>query len=65
MNQTPKELPTTVASRMAFAMIGQEKKTISCPKDTQFVGKIALVTGSTGGIGKEISLGLLKKVVFF
>lgn len=61
MNQSPRELPASVLSRIVLAVINQRKGTMSCPEVTQFTGKIALVTGSTGGIGKEISLGLLKR----
>jgi NAD(P)-dependent dehydrogenase (short-subunit alcohol dehydrogenase family) len=43
------------------AMIGQGAKSLHCPEEPRLDGRIALVTGATGGIGAEIVRGLVRR----
>jgi NAD(P)-dependent dehydrogenase (short-subunit alcohol dehydrogenase family) len=59
LSMNARELPSSFFSRLSLAIFFQKQNTKICPEETIFKNKIALVTGSTGGIGKEIALGLL------
>jgi protochlorophyllide reductase len=56
-------LPETAAARsplrrMLAASLGQARRTPRCPDTPRLDGRLALVTGATGGIGVEIARGL-------
>lgn len=57
------ELPATSAARsplrrMLRASFGQARRTPRCPDAPRLDGRLAVVTGATGGIGVEIARGL-------
>lgn len=47
--------------RMMAASFGQEKYTPRCPETPRLDGRLAVVTGATGGIGLEIARGLARR----
>lgn len=47
--------------RMLGSMLGQARRTLRCPDGPRLDGKLAVVTGATGGIGLEIARGLAKR----
>jgi NAD(P)-dependent dehydrogenase (short-subunit alcohol dehydrogenase family) len=47
--------------RMRAAAFGQARRTPRCPETPRFDGRLAVVTGATGGIGLEIARGLAKR----
>jgi len=48
-------------SRVMRSLLGQGKRTQLCPDSPRLDGKIALVTGGTGGIGHEVVRGLASR----
>lgn len=46
---------------MAGASFGQARRTRRCPEAPRLDGKLAIVTGATGGIGLEIARGLARR----
>ncbi len=50
--------PRGFVPRMMFSMLGQGRGTQICPDTPRLDGRLALVTGGTGGIGAEIVKGL-------
>lgn len=50
--------PPSVVRRMASALFGQLGRSLRCPPTPRLDGKLAVVTGATGGIGLEIARGL-------
>jgi NAD(P)-dependent dehydrogenase (short-subunit alcohol dehydrogenase family) len=46
---------------MTAASFGQARRTPRCPSTPRLDGKLAVVTGATGGIGVEIARGLAKR----
>jgi NAD(P)-dependent dehydrogenase (short-subunit alcohol dehydrogenase family) len=46
---------------MLAASFGQERRTLRCPETPRLDGRLALVTGATGGIGVEIARGLARR----
>lgn len=55
-NASPK-----LAPRMLGGMLGQARRTTRCPDTPRLDGRLALVTGATGGIGLEIARGLARR----
>ena len=49
------------ARRMLVASFGQRARTPRCPDLPRLDGRLALVTGATGGIGLEIARGLARR----
>ncbi|HEX5064862.1 MAG TPA: SDR family NAD(P)-dependent oxidoreductase [Myxococcota bacterium] len=47
--------------RMLSATFGQARRTPRCPDTPRLDGRLALVTGATGGIGFEIARGLARR----
>lgn len=47
--------------RMLTASFGQARRTPRCPELPRLDGRLALVTGATGGIGLEIARGLARR----
>jgi len=47
--------------RMLAASFGQARRTPRCPDSPRLDGRLALVTGATGGIGFEIARGLARR----
>ena len=47
--------------RMLAASFGQARRTPRCPDAPRLDGRLALVTGATGGIGLEIARGLARR----
>ena len=50
--------PPSVVRRMASALFGQSGRSLRCPPTPRLDGKLAVVTGATGGIGLEIARGV-------
>jgi NAD(P)-dependent dehydrogenase (short-subunit alcohol dehydrogenase family) len=50
--------PRSPVRRLLAASFGQERRTPRCPDTPRLDGRLALVTGATGGIGLEIARGL-------
>jgi NAD(P)-dependent dehydrogenase (short-subunit alcohol dehydrogenase family) len=46
---------------MLASSFGQEKRTLRCPETPRLDGRLAVVTGATGGIGLEIARGLARR----
>ena len=53
--------PRSALRRMLAASFGQARRTPRCPDTPRLDGKLALVTGATGGIGLEIARGLARR----
>jgi NAD(P)-dependent dehydrogenase (short-subunit alcohol dehydrogenase family) len=53
--------PRSPLRRMLGATFGQAARTPRCPDAPRLDGKLALVTGATGGIGLEIARGLAQR----
>jgi NAD(P)-dependent dehydrogenase (short-subunit alcohol dehydrogenase family) len=49
------------ARRLLAAMFGQARRTPRCPDAPRLDGRLAVVTGATGGIGLEIARGLARR----
>jgi NAD(P)-dependent dehydrogenase (short-subunit alcohol dehydrogenase family) len=53
--------PRSALARMLAASFGQARRTPRCPDTPRLDGKLAVVTGATGGIGLEIARGLARR----
>jgi NAD(P)-dependent dehydrogenase (short-subunit alcohol dehydrogenase family) len=53
--------PPNALRRMTAASFGQARRTPRCPETPRLDGRLAVVTGATGGIGKEIARGLAQR----
>ncbi len=53
--------PASALRRMLGNQLGQAKRTPRCPDTPRLDGKLAVVTGATGGIGLEIARGLARR----
>ncbi len=53
--------PRGTLRRMLAASFGQARRTRRCPDTPRLDGKLAVVTGATGGIGLEIARGLVRR----
>jgi NAD(P)-dependent dehydrogenase (short-subunit alcohol dehydrogenase family) len=53
--------PRSALRRMLGASFGQARRTPRCPESPRLDGKLAVVTGATGGIGLEIARGLARR----
>ena len=53
--------PRSALRRMLAASFGQARRTPRCPDTPRLDGKLAVVTGATGGIGLEIARGLARR----
>jgi NAD(P)-dependent dehydrogenase (short-subunit alcohol dehydrogenase family) len=54
-------LPPRVLPRLLSASFRQAARTPRCPEAPRLDGRLALVTGATGGIGLEIARGLARR----
>jgi len=54
-------VPSNTTRRMWAAMVGQTARTPTCPALPRQDGRLAVVTGATGGIGAEIARGLARR----
>jgi retinol dehydrogenase 12 len=54
-------VPRSRARRMLAASFGQARRTPRCPETPRLDGRLAVVTGATGGIGFEIARGLARR----
>ncbi len=54
-------VPRSKLRRMLMASFGQAARTPRCPETPRLDGKLAVVTGATGGIGLEIARGLARR----
>ncbi|MCB1325707.1 MAG: SDR family NAD(P)-dependent oxidoreductase [Spirochaetales bacterium] len=54
-------LPSSTVARLKLCLTNQARRNIQCPHDNQIGAKLALVTGATSGIGREIASGLLER----
>jgi hypothetical protein len=50
--------PRSALRRMLAASFGQARRTARCPETPRLDGRLAVVTGATGGFGLEIARGL-------
>ena len=57
----PETTPRGAMKRLYRSMVGQGRRTLACPSVPRLDGKLALVTGATGGIGAEIARGLAQR----
>jgi len=55
------EVPRSHLRRMLAASFGQARRTPRCPDIPRLDGRLAVVTGATGGIGLEIARGLARR----
>jgi protochlorophyllide reductase len=53
--------PRSALRRMLGASSGQARRTPRCPDTPRLDGRLAVVTGATGGIGLEIARGLARR----
>jgi NAD(P)-dependent dehydrogenase (short-subunit alcohol dehydrogenase family) len=53
--------PRSAVRRMLAASFGQAGRTPRCPESPRLDGRLAVVTGATGGIGLEIARGLAQR----
>lgn len=56
-----RRVPSGLARRMWAAMVGQAARTPPCPSLPRLDGRLAILTGATGGIGAEIARGLARR----
>jgi len=54
-------VPRSHLRRMLAASFGQARRTPRCPDTPRLDGRLAVVTGATGGIGLEIARGLARR----
>jgi NAD(P)-dependent dehydrogenase (short-subunit alcohol dehydrogenase family) len=55
------DAPAGPLRRLAAASFGQAARTPRCPETPRLSGRLAVVTGATGGIGLEIARGLARR----